>query len=157
MYSSMSYCITPGREGHSQALQVPGTEKGWSREQSGEMRLERVAGGLHPACPWLLALLHGPYWHRGKSPTCLTVCALCQVVPWGGSACLLLRLSRPQLCKPASPSLQLMWPPPRLASSHTSSSKDGLVLSRSVVSDQEHTGCSPPGSSVHGIPQARIL
>ena len=83
MYSSMSYCITPGREGHSQALQVPGTEKGWSREQSGEMGLERVAGGLHPACPWLLALLHGPYWHQGKSPTCPTVCASCQVVPWG--------------------------------------------------------------------------
>ena len=69
----------------------------------------------------------------------------------GSSACLLLRLSRPQLCKPAGPSLQLMWPPPRLVSSRTRSSKDGLVLSCSVASDREHMGCSPPGSSVHGI------
>ena len=130
----MGYCIPPGREGRSRALQAPRTEQGWSREWSGEMGLERVAGGLHPACPWLLALLHGPCWHPGKSPTCPTVCTSCQLVPGGGSACLLLRLLRPQLCKPAGPSLQLMWPPPRLVSGHTGSSKDGLVLSHSVVS-----------------------
>ena len=30
-------------------------------------------------------------------------------------------------------------------------------VSRSVMSDSEPMDCSPPGSSLHGIPQARIL
>ena len=32
-----------------------------------------------------------------------------------------------------------------------------LVLSRSVVSDRDPVDCSVPGSSVHGVLQARIL
>ena len=32
-----------------------------------------------------------------------------------------------------------------------------VCVSRSVVSDCDHMDCSPPGSSVHGISQARIL
>ena len=144
-------------------LAVPGTAGAqraeWLREEKGEVRPRAPAHkDAEPQGPEVTA--RGPRGHTHSPPSKSTRAAKTRngavfptnsysTLPKGGPTARKTERGwyRAQDCRP----------PPRLEPSSSCSSRDACSVAQLCLTLCDPMDCSPPGSSIHGIPQARML